>query len=228
MIIFMKDSKRILKYRVTTDLPKLLELMQEIKDTCSKVTHITGTSDYLPRKPVKGEMRNFHKTEVGEKEYFEETRTLYQFEYDLYEDSYLVELIEKLINTDTCNSTLIELYTVSSEASIESQLDEIDEKLRINAEELQNGNPFDTKARAKNLNEIKRLLNQKNKTQEKTLEEGYIDRIKDLLVFTFLDEMDEKSISKINDFFEKNISDEVPLIDKNLFFPEKGQVRVRK
>ena len=98
MFYYKENNGVIEKYAVDFDEKKITTLKYAIVENCSQIKHVEYKSAIIPRFEDKILIRNFQATKVGEKEYFEETKDVFQFSYDEYEPPYLVTLIDKLLD----------------------------------------------------------------------------------------------------------------------------------
>jgi hypothetical protein len=92
-----REDNYMVKYEITYDEEELDSLAKTILYKCGKRVHHSYASDY----PNAGKYyENLEMTPIGEQEYWEETRTVYQVEYDEIKVPRLTELIHSLINYD--------------------------------------------------------------------------------------------------------------------------------
>lgn len=115
MFYIEERDNEFIKYKVTLDVEKLTHLKSEIIENCSQISHKKYESDYEPyfihQKRNGKDIRNYHSRKtLKKKEYFEETRDIYEIEYDEYKHSVLVEYINKLLLGDTSVIPLLKAY----------------------------------------------------------------------------------------------------------------------
>ncbi|MDE5587012.1 MAG: hypothetical protein K2I72_01415, partial [Bacilli bacterium] len=90
--------------------------------------HKCYDSDYGSRNISFDHIENYSYEKVGTKEYFEETRDVYRYEYDEYSDTLLVTLIDRLLDGDM--SAISEIKNPKAEKKKESnQGKELQKKL---------------------------------------------------------------------------------------------------
>ena len=202
MYYFKSNDGKLEKYLVTYDEAKIKELKQEIIMTCSYIEHNEHVSDYEPRFHDLTLIHNFHCECVGRKEYFEETRTVYKYSYDEYKPPRLVLLINLLLNQELSSVDEILEYDVSNDVLIEDRIDKANK-------ELMELDVSEVSKRKMKLDEINRLVSEKelNKNQESI--EPYYNRLLELINFTFIDSIKISDLGKVESFFN------IELVDKS-------------
>lgn len=199
MIYFRKNDEVIEKYQISFDKEEIEKLKKEIINKCSFIKHEEFESEYSPKFTDKI-IKNFRYTSTGvEKEYFEETRTIYHYSYDEYQPPYLVELINKLLNGDLKSIDEILNYDLSSEISIDDKICSLNKELmEIDSEDI-------TKKKEK-LRELHVLLNCKNLNKNQQSIDPYYNRLVDLIKFNLIDLLQMSELSKIESFFEIDLT----------------------
>ncbi len=159
MFYFKQNGEKIEKYRITFNKKEVKKLQDEIIDHCSIIKHVNFESDYIPKildnyipkMCDKRFLRNLKYTRIGQKEYFEETRDIYSIEYDRYIPSYLVEIIERILNGDSTAIEEMLHYQVPNSTSIE-------EKINLVNSEMISIPPSDIAQKKQKLEELENLL----------------------------------------------------------------------
>lgn len=100
MYYIEQQNDELVKYEIQINKKKLEKIKYEVIENCGEITHHSFQSDYAPRDLDFNHIFNYSYTYVGTKEYFEETRDVYQYEYDEYSDTRLVTLIDQILKGD--------------------------------------------------------------------------------------------------------------------------------
>ncbi len=204
MIYFAKNIDTIDKYNVTFDRIKVEDLKNEIIDNCSYIKHVEYESDYGPLfGNGKRIIENFNAFQVGTKEYFEETRTIYKYSFDEYFPPRLVDYIDSLLKFKSSALNNILNYDLSKDnTSIDNKID------KANAE-FMNTNVDNIEKRKEILDEIEELLKEKelNKNQKELL--PYYKKLLKLIHISLVDSLDISELERIESFFETKIDTKI-------------------
>lgn len=193
MFYIEEENDELIKYEIIFDKEKLRDLKFEILKNCGKIIHRSFNSDYGPGVNL-SHTKNYSCKEIGKKEYFEETRELYHYEFDKYIDTKLITLIDRLLEGDVSAITEIK--------KPEKQEIEKDEKaeLRKKIEEIltHDISEIDTWKLEKLKEQIKEYqLNEKlNKNQKSDLE--YYPKVLDCIEFREISRCKTEQIAKID------------------------------
>ncbi len=200
MIYFKKNEDTIEKYQVTFSPKELENLKEEIIENCSLIEHKEYKSDYAPRF-TNEIIKNFKSTPLGEtKEYFEETRDVYQYTYDEYIPPYLVELINKLLNGNA--KALEEILTFNPYSNLA-----IDEEIKVVSAELNTCE--DISEKLIKLRELENLLESKKEGEDL---EVYYKKLLKLIKFTLIDTLSLTELKRIEDFLAIKLSLDKPFV----------------
>lgn len=131
MYYIEQENDELVKYEVIINKEELDNIKYEVIQNCGEITHHCFKSDYAPRDLDFYHIFNYSYTYVGQKEYFEETRDVYQYEYDEHSDTRLVTLIDQLLEGDL--SILPELKNPGKQ---EEKTDTIGEEIKKKLEQL--------------------------------------------------------------------------------------------
>lgn len=154
-------------------------------------------------------VRNFTCTPTGkEKEYFEETRKIYHFSYDKYESTYLVALINQLLNDNSKVIDQILNYEISSKSTI-------DDSIELAYKEFKEIDPENVTKKAEKLKELEDLLKAKNYNINQQNIDLYYKGLIELIKFNLIDSLPLSELIKIESFLELNLSSEVEISDSN-------------
>lgn len=100
MYYIEQQNNELIKYEVVIDQKELEKIKYIVIRNCGEIKHQCYQSDYAPRDLSFDHIGNYSYKKVGTKEYFEETRDVYLYEYDEYSDTTLVTLIDRLLKGD--------------------------------------------------------------------------------------------------------------------------------
>lgn len=124
MIYFKRNNEYLEKYKVSYDKEKIEELKERIIWDCSKIEHVSFCSDYGAGIKDERLVKNFSSVYVGEKEYWEETRSIYRYTFDQYVPSELVRYIDGLLNGVSSSIDMIFNYDFKNDKSIDELIEE--------------------------------------------------------------------------------------------------------
>ena len=122
MYYFKKEDEFIVKYNVILDVEKLKKLRWEIIDKCSIIIHKCYKTTHTPNEYDYEHIRNYKEKKVGVIEYndfYSMPEDQYLVEYDYYEHSPLVSLIECLLEG---NINILEEITKLQQSNIQSEI----------------------------------------------------------------------------------------------------------
>lgn len=201
MYYYTKREEKIEKYEITFDEEQLKKLQKEIIKNCSEIVHIKEESDYSPRFTTKeynkGLIKNLNSKNIGTKEYFEETRTMYLYTYDRYIPPKLVELIDKLLDDDV--TVLGEIFNYNESKT--NEILKIEKKINKVSHKLDKIDNLDTKGKKKKLIELEELLEEKKKMEkESKLIIEYYNELISLIECNLIDSISIKAIQKVEEF----------------------------
>lgn len=130
MYYFYENDYYIYRKEINIDKEKIEQLKKQIIENCSRITHTEYDSDYAPH--INNLLvRNYSETFVGYKEYFEETRKVMHYSYDLLIQPKLVKLIDRLLSDDISAIEEIINYDYKSEITIDDIIRAKNEELEI-------------------------------------------------------------------------------------------------
>lgn len=189
------------KYKVDFDKEQIEKLKNEIVNNCSFIEHKEYESDSSISIDV-NTVKNFMCNLIGKKEYFEEVRDVYFYQYDEYNPPYLVELINRRLKDDSSAIEEILNYDISHELSI-------DDKIALVNKEFIEIDPKDITKRKEKLKEIERLLKiqELNKNQQSI--EFYYDQLIGLINFDLIDSISISKISRVESFLEIKLNEKL-------------------
>lgn len=128
MYYIERQNDELVKYEVVIDQKELEKIKYKVIRNCGKINHRVHISDYgLPRELSRDHIANYSYEKIGVQEYFEETRDVYQYEYDEYSDTTLVTLIDRLLDGDM--SAIAEIKNPKNEERKPDNGDELQKKL---------------------------------------------------------------------------------------------------
>ena len=209
MFYFRKNGEVIEKYRVHFDKDEIAKLKKEIINNCSFIEHKVYVSDYEPRF-TNEIIRNFTCTPTGrKKEYFEETRELYQYSYDEYKPPYLVELINQFLNGDSKAIDNILNYDISTKSTL-------DDKINLANKEFNKIAPEDISKKKEKLKELEDLLKAKELNKKQQSIDLYYAQLIGLIKFDLIDLLPINELVKIETFLEINLSSKVEISNSNV------------
>lgn len=200
MIYFRRNGEVIEKYQVDFDKEEIEKLKEEIINNCSFIEHEEYDSDYSPHFTDEI-IRNYRSTRTGKvKEYFEETRGIYHYSYDIYKPPYLVKLINQLFDGNSKAIDEILNYDISPKSSI-------DDRINIVNQEFIKMDPEDIRKRKAKLKELEDLLNAKNLNKNQQNIDAYYNQLIGLIKFNLIDTLQISELSRIESFLEIKLSD---------------------
>lgn len=209
MFYFRKNGEVIEKYQVHFDKDEIVKLKEKIINNCSFIQHRVYVSDYAPifTNEIIG---NFTCTPTGrKKEYFEETRDLYQYSYDEYKPPYLVELINQLLNGDSKAIDNILNYDISTKSTL-------DDKINLANKEFNKIAPEDISKKKEKLKELEDLLKAKELNKKQQSIDLYYAQLIGLIKFDLIDLLPINELVKIETFLEINLSSKVEISNSNV------------
>ena len=200
MIYFRRNGEVIEKYQVDFDKEEIEKLKEEIINNCSFIEHEEYDSDYSPHFTDEI-IRNYRSTRTGKvKEYFEETRGIYHYSYDIYKPPYLVKLINQLFDGNSKAIDEILNYDISPKSSI-------DDRINIVNQEFIKMDPEDIRKRKAKLKELEDLLNAKKLNKNQQNIDVYYNQLVGLIKFNLIDTLQISELSRIESFLEIKLSD---------------------
>ena len=209
MFYFRKNGEVIEKYQVHFDKDEIVKLKEKIINNCSFIQHRVYVSDYAPifTNEIIG---NFTCTPTGrKKEYFEETRELYQYSYDEYKPPYLVELINQFLNGDSKAIDNILNYDISTKSTL-------DDKINLANKEFNKIAPEDISKKKEKLKELEDLLKAKELNKKQQSIDLYYAQLIGLIKFDLIDLLPINELVKIETFLEINLSSKVEISNSNV------------
>ncbi len=193
MYYFRKNKENLEKYSISFNKKQVEKLKEDIILNCSFIEHKTCRSDYDPLFLNDKIIKDYFKTKVGEKEYFEETRNVYLHEYNEYESPYLVHLITRLLSGEAKALYEILNYDTSSFISI-------DEQIRLTNLELSSVDITDIEKKKEKLEQLENLLKSKELNEKQKSVEEYYQKLLKLLKFTLVDTILISDLERVEKF----------------------------
>lgn len=204
MFYFRKNGEVIEKYQVHFDKDEIEKLKKQIINNCSFIEHKVYVSDYEPRF-TNEIIRNFTCTPTGrKKEYFEETRELYQYSYDEYKPPYLVGLINQFLNGDSKAIDNILNYNISPKSTL-------DDRINLANKEFNRIAPEDINKKKEKLKELEDLLKTRELNKNQQSIDLYYAQLIELIKFDLIDSLPISELVKIESFLEINLSSKVEI-----------------
>ena len=192
----LKDDV-IEKYNVSFDPKEIEKMKNEIINNCSGIVHENYRSDCSIGFSESEIIRNYKERRTGDvKEYFEETRPIYEYSYDRYVAPYLVNLLNDLLKG---KNTLEDILTYKVLDKLP-----IDIKVEDKEKEIKNIDDKDTKLKIKKLKEYERLLELKKLNKNQKPLSMYYDKLISLFKFELEDTLSMEEINRIQSFMEIN------------------------
>ncbi|MBQ3306967.1 MAG: hypothetical protein IJG68_02105, partial [Bacilli bacterium] len=192
------------KYQVSFDKEEIEKLKKKIINNCSFIKHEEYESDYSPRFTDEI-IRNFTYTPIGkEKEYFEETRDIYRYSYDVYKPPYLVELINQLLNGNLKAIDEILNYDISSKSSI-------DDRINLANQEFNKIVPEDITKKKEKLKELEDLVKARELNKGQQSIDAYYNQLIGLIKFDLVDSLSISELGRIESFLEIDLSSRVEI-----------------
>ena len=121
------------KYKVSFNSKEVEKFKNKIINDCSEIVHENYTSDYYVCFSKDEIIRNYKETKVGQKEYFEEIRTVYEYSYDRYVVPYLVKLLNKLLKGENILTEIL-TYKTLDKLPIDIKIDDLEKELKYIAD----------------------------------------------------------------------------------------------
>ncbi len=201
MVYLKRNNDVVEKYKVDFDKERIEKLKNEIVNKCSFIEHKEYESDSYISIDV-NTVKNFMCNLIGKKEYFEEVRDVYFYQYDEYNPPYLVELINRLLKDDSSAIEEILNYDISHELSI-------DDKIALVNKEFIKIDSKDITKRKEKLKEIERLLKVQELNKDQQNIEFYYDQLIGLINFDLIDSISISKISRVESFLEIKLNDKL-------------------
>lgn len=201
MVYLKRNNDMVEKYKVDFDKERIEKLKNEIVNKCSFIEHKEYESDSYISIDV-NTVKNFMCNLIGKKEYFEEVRDVYFYQYDEYNPPYLVELINRLLKDDSSAIEEILNYDISHELSI-------DDKIALVNKEFIKIDSKDITKRKEKLKEIERLLKVQELNKDQQNIEFYYDQLIGLINFDLIDSISISKISRVESFLEIKLNDKL-------------------
>lgn len=201
MVYLKRNNDVVEKYKVDFDKERIEKLKNEIVNKCSFIEHKEYESDSYISIDV-NTVKNFMCNLIGKKEYFEEVRDVYFYQYDEYNPPYLVELINRLLKDDSSAIEEILNYDISHELSI-------DDKIALVNKEFIKIDSKDITKRKEKLKEIERLLKVQELNKDQQSIEFYYDQLIGLINFDLIDSISISKISRVESFLEIKLNDKL-------------------
>lgn len=190
------------KYKVAFDKEQIEKLKNEIVNNCSFIEHKEYESDSSSISIDVNTVKNFTYNLIGKKEYFEEVKDVYFYQYDEYNPPYLVELINRLLKDDASAIEEILDYDISHELSI-------DDKIALVNKEFIEIDPKDITKRKEKLKEIERLLKEQELNKDQQSVSLYYDKLIGLINFDLIDSISISKLSRVESFLEIKLNDKL-------------------
>lgn len=197
MYYFYENDYYIYRKEISIDKEKIEQLKKQIIENCSRITHTEYDSDYAPN--INNLLvRNYSETFVEYKEYFEETRKVMHYSYDLLIQPKLIKLINRLLSDDISAIEEIINYDYKSEITIDDIIKAKNEEL-----EIIDNNSYAKKIEV--LKELEKLMYDKelNKNQQST--EEYYHKLLSLIVEKKTIQYRKKDLREFLYFFDKDL-----------------------
>lgn len=201
MVYLKRNNDVVEKYKFDFDKERIEKLKNEIVNKCSFIEHKEYESDSYISIDV-NTVKNFMCNLIGKKEYFEEVRDVYFYQYDEYNPPYLVELINRLLKDDSSAIEEILNYDISHELSI-------DDKIALVNKEFIKIDSKDITKRKEKLKEIERLLKVQELNKDQQNIEFYYDQLIGLINFDLIDSISISKISRVESFLEIKLNDKL-------------------
>lgn len=203
----LKDDV-IEKYNVTFDIKEIEKIKNEIINNCSDIEHKKYFSDYSPSFSKNDIIRNYHERRTGEvKEYFEETRFIYEYSYDRYVPPHLVNLLNDLLKGENVLEDIL-TYKVLDKLPIDIKIEEKEEELK----DIDDKN---TKVKIEKLKEYEKLLELKKLNENQKPLSLYYDKLISLFKFELEDTLSIEEVKKVESFMEVKFSVQKGIISHN-------------
>lgn len=202
MVYLKRNNDVAEKYKVDFDKEQIEKLKNEIVNNCSFIEHKEYESDSSSISIDVNTVKNFTYNLIGKKEYFEEVKDVYFYQYDEYNPPYLVELINRLLKDDSSAIEEILDYDISHELSI-------DDKIALVNKEFIEIDPKDITKRKEKLKEIERLLKEQELNKDQQSVSLYYDKLIGLINFDLIDSISISKLSRVESFLEIKLNDKL-------------------
>ena len=202
MIYLKRNNDVVEKYKVAFDKEQIEKLKNEIVNNWSFIEHKEYESDSSSISIDVNTVKNFTYNLIGKKEYFEEVKDVYFYQYDEYNPPYLVELINRLLKDDASAIEEILDYDISHELSI-------DDKIALVNKEFIEIDPKDITKRKEKLKEIERLLKEQELNKDQQSVSLYYDKLIGLINFDLIDSISISKLSRVESFLEIKLNDKL-------------------
>ena len=203
----LKDDV-IEKYNVTFDKKEIEKIKNEIINNCSDIEHKKYFSDYSPSFSKNDIIRNYYERRTGEvKEYFEETRFIYEYSFERYIPPYLVNLLNDLLKGKNVLEDIL-TYKVPDKLSIDIKIEEKEKELK----DIDNKN---TKEKIEKLKEYENLLELKKLNENQKPLSLYYDKLISLFKFELEDTLSIEEVKKVESFIGVNFLVQKGIISHN-------------
>ena len=203
----LKDDV-IEKYNVTFDTKEIQKIKNEIINNCSDIVHMNYFSDYSPSFSKSDIIRNYQERCTGEvKEYFEETRFIYEYSYDRYEPPYLVNLLNDLLKGKNVLEDIL-IYKVIDSLPIDIRIEEKEK-------EIKGIDDKNTKLKIEKLKDYEKLLKQKKLNENQKPLSMYYDKLISLFKFELEDTLKIEEVKKVQQFMGLNFLEQKEIISHN-------------
>lgn len=136
MYYYLIEDKYINQYLVTIDIETLKKLRKEIIDNCSTIKHINRKTTIEPNYYCDEHIKNYKSKELGMRSYndfYSQDEMEYLVDYDYYEFSILVNIIDELIKGNTKIIDELNNPNLLNMQDNQKNLDDIDLKIQIKA-----------------------------------------------------------------------------------------------
>lgn len=203
----LKDDV-IEKYNVIFDIKEIEKIKNEIINNCSDIEHKKYFSDYCLSFSENDIIRNYYERRTGElKEYFEETRFIYEYSYDRYIPPYLVNLLNDLLKGKNVLEDIL-TYKVPDKLPIDIKIEEKEEELK----DIDDKN---TKEKIEKLKEYENLLELKKINKNQKPLSMYYDKLVSLFKFELEDTLSIEELKKVESFMGVNFLVQNGIISHN-------------
>ena len=180
------------KYKVSFNSKEVEKFKNKIINDCSEIVHENYTSDYYVCFSKDEIIRNYKETKVGQKEYFEETRTVYEYSYDRYVVPYLVKLLNKLLKGEDVLTEIL-TYKTLDKLPIDIKIDDLQKELKYIAD-------TNTKEKIEKLKKLEKLLEAKKLNKNQKPLSLYRDELTSLFNFKLVDTLTLEELNKFQKF----------------------------
>lgn len=193
-----------IKYEVKFDDNELRTIKYKIIYNCGEVKHFSYEDSRCRHNPMSWHIKNFSQDFVRVQEYndfYSSPEDIYRYSYDLYEDTPLSKLVDRLRNGDTSVIGLLESrQEIEHEFSPTDNLRVKEEELRTKISEVLTVNTTDI-----NTWELEKLKKQLDEFQinhklneNRESESSYYQQVLDLITMEEVCRIDNENIEKAN------------------------------